>query len=273
MKGGQTSAASSCSGTQARFSGICSRIIAWIYPERCAGCRRVFRPPSGAGGGRLGRYLCPGCLAKTEPIVPPLCTRCGLPFATAAGPGHLCGDCIGAGRPFEKARAVFTYQGPVRELVRGLKYHGRTDLARPLGRLMLDTLRCYWDLGEFDLAVPVPLHRRRERRRTYNQAWLLLRGLKRAAAGQGLANLPFAIEKGVLSRRRPTRPQAGLSRSRRRENIRRAFEVCRPDLVRGRRVLLADDVMTTGATAEACCRCLLRGGAEKVDVLVLARAG
>jgi len=196
-----------------------------------------------------------------------------LPFSTAAGPDHVCGDCIGGKRPFARARSVFFYKGPVRDLVHGLKYQCRVELARPLGSLMFHLLLRYWKPDQFDLAVPVPLHWRRERRRTYNQTWLLMRSWKEAAAGAGLAGLPFAIEKRALSRMRPTRPQAGLSRAQRRENISQAFEVSRPEMVKNKRILVVDDVMTTGATVEACCRCLLQGGASQVDVLVLARAG
>ncbi len=249
-------------------------VLDWLFPARCAGCRRIFRPLPASGGDLLqsclGRWLCPGCLAKTKIIDSPLCSRCGEPFPSAAGCDHLCGACITTGRPFGKARSVFVYQGPVRALIHDLKYHGQVKLARPLGRLLFQALRRYWALEDFDLAVPVPLHSSRERRRTYNQAWLLLQNMHRAAVAEGLAGLPFAIGK-QLRRCRPTRPQAGLSRSRRRENIGRAFEVVRPDLIKGRRVLLVDDVMTTGATVEGCCRRLLQSGAANVDVLVLAR--
>ncbi len=256
---------------------IFSRIIDWLYPARCTNCKEIFRPPAPREHNLLrdclGSWLCPRCLAKTVLIDPPMCTCCGLPFGSTVGPDHLCGDCIARGRPFAKARSVFSYQGPVRGLVHSFKYGGRVELAWPLGKLMLQTLVRYWDPGRIDLAVPVPLHKSKERRRTFNQSWLLLRTWKKVVAETDLRGMPFAIDRRVLVRCRATGPQAGLNRRQRLKNIERAFEVTRPGLIKGKRILLVDDVMTTGATAEACCRCLLQGGAARVDVLVLARRG
>lgn len=246
-----------------------------LYPACCAGCGRNFRPaPADIRNcflKRLGDHLCPECMSKAEPIKPPWCSICGLPFTAKVGPDHLCGGCIRKPPVYARARAVFVFQDPVRRLIHGLKYAGQVNLAKPLGEILLQCLFQYWPDNGIDLVMPVPLYPAKERRRTFNQAWLMLRSWKAAIREFGFADPPFGLQKQVLVRRRDTDSQAGLNREQRRKNIRRAFEVVRPELVEGKNILLVDDVLTTGATAEACSRTLLHSGARQVDVLVLAK--
>jgi ComF family protein len=210
------------------------------FPPRCAACDALSTAP-----------FCPTCAESLYPVASPLCPRCGLPFD--GGVDHVCADCASHPPPFACARAGFRYGGEVARALVRLKFAGRPDLARRLAPLMPPLPPC-------DLVVPVPLHHRRIARREYNQALLLGR-----AAWPGARIDPFA-----LSRARDTPPQATLHGAERRGNLRGAFsaEARRVD---GRRVVLVDDVLTTGATAVECARALRRAGATRVLVVTLAR--
>jgi len=193
----------------------------------------------------------------------PYCEQLGIPFAYDLGPGALSAEAIAAPAPFQRCRAVCAFDDVARKLVHGLKYHDRLELAAWMGRWMA---RAGAELlAEADLIVPVPLHRRRLWRRRFNQS-AVLAGPIAAAAGKPVA--PH-----VLARIRATRQQVGLSAAERDENVRGAFRIA-PDkraAIAGRRVLLVDDVYTTGATINAATRAIVRAGAAAVDVLVFAR--
>jgi ComF family protein len=148
-------------------------------------------------------------------------------------------------------------------MVLRLKFGGRAELARPLGRLMADLWRGEPRLGPVDGVLPVPLHWVRERRRGYNQALLLAKDFGRRTE--------TPLWDGVLRRKRSTKPQTELGRESRRANVEGAFEVKRPERVRGKSLLLVDDVCTTGATLEACARALKAAGARRVGALTAAR--
>jgi len=196
-------------------------------------------------------------------IEAPLCDRCGAPFEYDLGPGALCALCQSRRQAFDHARAACLYDEHSRDLILQLKHADRTDLAglfaRWIARAAADIL------PDLDAVTPVPLHRWRLLRRRYNQAAEIARPL---AAVTGLRYLPDPIR-----RRRPTQSQGGKSGSGRRRNVAEAFTV--PDRwrrkVEGRNILLVDDVLTTGATAEGCCRALKAAGAARVDVAVVAR--
>ncbi len=223
-------------------------------PPHCLACdRRV------AGEGAL----CASCWSKIGLIERPYCARLGIPFAYDLGSGALSAEAIADPPPFDRCRAVARYDDVARRLVHGLKYRDRLDLAAWMGGWMA---RAGAELlAEADVVVPVPLHRRRLWGRRFNQSALL------AGAVADQAKRPFAPL--ALQRIRATRQQVGLSASERDRNVRGAFRVDRMErmAVAGRRVLLVDDVYTTGATIKAATRALLRGGATGVDVLVFAR--
>lgn len=193
----------------------------------------------------------------------PYCEQLGIPFAYDLGPGALSAEAIAAPPPFQRCRAVCAFDDVARKLVHGLKYRDRLELAAWMGRWMA---RAGGELlAEADVIVPVPLHRRRLWSRRFNQS-AVLAGPLAAAAGKSMAS-------HVLVRIRPTRQQVGLSAAERDENVRGAFRVA-PDkraAIAGRRVLLVDDVYTTGATINAATRAIVRAGAAAVDVLVFAR--
>jgi ComF family protein len=225
-----------------------------LFPPVCAGCKRQVSEPGA---------LCGGCWSKLRFLEKPWCTVMGTPFAHDMGDNFLSAEAIADPPPFERARAAVAYLGVARQLVQGLKYNDRTDLAPWMARWML---RAGAELvAEADIVVPVPLHWRRFLLRHFNQSAELARAVA------ALARLPF--EPAAVRRVKMTRRQVGLSASERADNVRAAFKVpSRHDIsVRGRRVLLVDDVYTTGATVSAVTKALRKGGAKAVDVLTFAR--
>lgn len=225
-----------------------------LLPPQCLKCR--------AAVDRQG-LLCPACWREVTWLAAPLCAACGFPFEHDEGPGALCGACTRARPVFDRARAAFAYDEGSKPLVLGFKHGDRIEGAPAYGRWLA---RAGAELlADADLIAPVPLHRWRLLRRRYNQAALLAQALSRASGKPWLPDL--------LARVKATRSQGGLGRAGRAENVRAAFAVRpkRRPAAEGRRILLVDDVYTTGATATACARALLRAGAAAVDVLTLAR--
>jgi ComF family protein len=231
-------------------------LVDLLYPPVCAAC-------DGPGG-----HLCERCLSQSRQIQPPLCACCGSPVAPSgwrhAGAHARDGRCEACRRrppAYDRARSLFVYEGPIREAIHALKYHGRRAAAGPLGLLLarhapLDVVQ------GVESVVPVPLHPSRLVTRGFNQAELIARPL---AARLGVPCLAHA-----LRRSHHERPQAELDAAARRASVRDAFH---PGPVRaGARVLLIDDVFSTGATAEACAAALRHAGAAAVTVLTVARA-
>lgn len=243
-----------------------------LFPATCLGCdSRCSWPASEMSAVAIAGYLCPQCHAKLEWIQSPLCTMCGRPFASPHGDDHLCGTCRRKKFAFQGARAAGLYTDALKALIHHYKYRQCEPLAAPLGRLLWRAFWRYWTFDDVDAIVPVPLHRRRMRKRGFNQAELMLRTWPRLAVEQGLWNGRSPILTDALVRRRYTLPQTGLDRNARQINMRNAFEMGKAS-VNGLRLLLVDDVFTTGATAHACARVLKRAGAASVILLTLARA-
>jgi ComF family protein len=196
-------------------------------------------------------------------IALPFCPRLGIPFIYDPGPGLLSMEAIANPPAYQRARAAVRYDNVARTLVHALKYQDRTDLAPAMGRWMARAGREL--LGEADVLIPVPLHWRRGWSRRYNQSGALARVIERQSG------IKVAAE--TLRRVRPTQQQIGLTRSQRASNVQGAFKVAahKQSEIQGRRVILVDDVLTTGVTVDACARALLRAKAASVDVLVFAR--
>jgi ComF family protein len=193
----------------------------------------------------------------------PFCAACGIPFEFDQGDDALCGACIAYPPAYDRARSVMVYDARSRDLILRFKHADRTDSAPTFAKWMARSGR---DLvGDADLVVPVPLHRARLLKRRYNQAALLSNAI---AEFSGLARQP-----ALLARVRNTPSQGGRSRTARISNVTGAFQVREKfwALVEGRSVLLVDDVMTTGATVEACAKSLAKSGAHQINVLTLAR--
>jgi ComF family protein len=238
------------------MEGIVKGLIDLIFPPLCAFCGT---PLTEDGQGEI----CPCCLGNIRFISPPICPTCGLPFPMEVGEDHLCGQCLRTNWHFGIARAFGLYEGTIREAIHLLKYGGKAFLARHLAGL-LDKGYPFIDYASYDLLVPVPLHRKRLRERGFNQALLLGNAIGR---GVGVSCTGFALKKIRWSA-----PQIHLSPKEREENVKGSFGVANPAEVRGKRVLLIDDVMTTGSTVNECARELLKAGAGEVDVFTLARA-
>lgn len=223
-----------------------------VFPPLCPVCRGML------GAGRRDP-LCGTCWRGMDRIGPPWCRCCGIPL----GIEGLCGLCRERRPRFAYARAAARYGGLVRDAIHAFKFGGRRGLAEPLGDLLAGLGLSALPGAVPDFLVPVPLHRRRERERGYNQALLVARRLERAWG------VPVAAD--VLVRLTATAPQTHLDAPARRRNVRKAFSVCRPEAIAGRHVVLVDDVLTTGATAGECARVLTRAGASAVGVLTIAR--
>ncbi len=219
-----------------------SALIDLLFPPRCVNCKRV------------GSWFCPLCQSSIEFIRAPYCRQCGRPDLES--PCHLC-------RQFpltiDGMRAVAYFEGALRQAIHAFKYQRRVDLAPLWGEMLAVYARA--ESISYDVIIPIPLHRERERARGYNQAALLARALA--------APRTAIIWEDALTRTRATRPQMELDAAERRANVRDAFAASAR--VRAHRVLLIDDVCTTGATMEACSVALKNQGAQSVWGLALAR--
>ncbi|MDB5571774.1 MAG: Phosphoribosyltransferase [Hyphomicrobiales bacterium] len=226
-----------------------------IWPPSCPACHASVQQNG---------FLCAQCWARTPFIERPFCERSGAPFPQDWGEGMLSPEVMAEPPVWNRARAVTRYdEGPARRLVQRLKYADRVENAGPMGLWMAragaELLR------DADLIVPTPLHRRRLFSRRFNQAAALAASVSRAS---GVPFDPLALE-----RVKPTPPQVGLSRAQRADNVQGAFRTpqeARPRIA-GRKLVLVDDVLTSGATSNAAARALLRAGAARVDLLVFAR--
>lgn len=219
-------------------------ILDLLFPPRCVGC------------GRKGSWLCAQCVDAIELIQPPICPLCGRHMTE----NRLCSLCLQDPPPIDGIRSVAYFEGIMRQAIHRFKYNNLQALAIPLGELMSD----YWQKTPLpaDVIVPVPLHPNRLRERGFNQATLLARESGR--------RIGLLVVVGSLIRARETPPQVGLSAQERKENVKEAFR-CLDDRLAGKRVLLIDDVCTTGATLTACSTALRQASVHSVWALTLAR--
>jgi len=226
-----------------------------LFPLACLGC----------GSGLQGMpeiAFCQDCLPRVRLLKQPICTVCGMPFEQATGQNHHCGVCLRKSWYFRQARAAVHYQPPVSEAVRQFKYRASMQGLASFAVLVQQYL-AEQPLEKPDLIVPVPLHTKRLRQRGFNQALVLCRKI-----------FPLdrkKIDPHVLARHHWVRPQTGLSGKERRRNVRNAFRVCQPEKIKDKKVLLVDDVFTTGATVNECARILCKSQASAVDVFTFAR--
>lgn len=228
------------------------RALDLALPPLCPACREPVDAPGG---------LCAACWSGLSFITRPYCERLGIPFGYDPGPGVLSLEAISAPPSYSRARAAVRYEDISRALVHAFKYADRLDLAPMLARWTAQAGREL--LADADALVPVPLHWRRLWARRFNQAAILAERME--------TGLPVLHD--ALKRVRPTEQQVGLTRAERATNVQGAFRVSAAGkaAIRGKRLVLVDDVLTSGATAETCARALLRAGALRVEVLVFAR--
>lgn len=226
----------------------------FLFPPTCPGCG-VFVEKTGT--------ICPECWKQLHFITKPYCPVMGTPFTYDQGEGFLSGEAIQSPPPFTRARSVVAHFGLARSLVTRLKYGDRTELAPFMAEWM--TIAGKELIESADMIVPIPLHYRRFLKRTYNQATELSRNIARST---GKPLQPF-----VLKRQKNTRQQVGLLKKARQRNMIGAFIVPEKEKakIKDKRILLVDDVFTTGATVRSATKALLRGGAKSVDVLTFSR--
>jgi ComF family protein len=229
-----------------------------LFPARCLGCEEQLtssRPP----------LLCPDCLQGKLAIPPPFCTCCGNPLP--GDENHLCLTCLDNSLAFTKARSSFLYQEPIRTLVLRLKFGGNLTGLASLAALAKET-PSFVDLNEPDFVLPVPLHIQRLRERGFNQSLLLAQ----ACFPEWRKKIRFDL----LRRNRHTVPQTRLSGTARRNNLHQAFCLEKPhhvQEVKGKNILLVDDVFTTGSTLHECAKVLLEAGAGEIEAFTVARSG
>jgi ComF family protein len=235
-----------------------------IYPPRCAVCKQfLWKGPLVKEIGSLP--FCPTCLSDFRDVASPLCPVCGKPFPSEVKEDHPCEDCLRK-RPFyEAAWAPYRYEGAILKAIHRLKYGSKSFLAEALGPLLARFMESRYKKSGDLLTIPVPLHPKRMRERGFNQSLLLARHVARGAS----ADLDFLS----LKRVRYTLPQTRLAKKDRQKNVRGAFQLKNREAIKGKTILLVDDVVTTGNTLNECARILKKGGARKVFGVSLARAG
>jgi ComF family protein len=233
-------------------------ILDFILPTSCSYCCT----PIGDSG---IPYFCSSCWADFAPIQGPACPCCGIPFgspeALTNSPTHLCGSCRTNPPLFDQALSIGYFEGPLREAVLQYKYRPCRALGRPLGKWMAENIRIAEDI---DIVIPVPLHVKRLKQRGFNQALLL------AHQVSDVFRIPISCDN--LLRVRYTRPQVELSGEERIKNVVGAFGLKEPEALKGKQVVIVDDVFTTGATMNECAAVLKSAGAAQVNAITLARA-
>ena len=226
-----------------------------LFPPLCHVCR-TFIPNVG------DLFICADCLHKITFLSSPLCTTCGAPFATEDGIDHTCGACV-IHPPAHISRSATLFAGPIQDLIHSFKYGNRVHLCQPLGLLVATTLGQFRRDVDPEIIIPVPLHRKRLRQRGFNQSQLIGEVLKK--------RWQLPLEVGNLSRTRWTEPQTTLDAKGRVVNVAGAFAVKVPKAIEGKRVLLVDDVLTTGSTIRECAEALSDAGAAAVFAVTVAR--
>jgi len=287
------------------WQGIARTVSEALFPSRCLVCEDFFPPPPKVEirdieditfQSVMGAFICQKCCCGFVPIEPPICSWCGIEIENYED--VTCAKCHNTLNQFRKARMSGFYRIPkardilkqeeearyrtpksddnvedeaLEKAIKALKYSEKTWLAKGLGMLLFSTFVRHWDVKEIDLVMPVPLHIRRLRERGFNQSYLLVRNWHRIAEKLNINLSHIQIDTNTLIRHRETKPQVSLRGEKRRKNIKNAFEVKNPSKIEGKRIVLVDDVFTTGSTVIECAKVLSKAGAEYVDVLTLAR--
>jgi ComF family protein len=228
-----------------------------LFPPACVDCEEILDED-------LPFSLCRACFSEIRFIGSPLCPCCGLPYAAESASDHPCGECLSRKQYFTALRSLGIYDSALLKAIQRFKYQGSLHVGEALGSLMASHSYPAFDMTEYDVIMPVPLHVGRLRERGFNQSLLLARVIAR--------KFPVEIDFMTLRRAVGTAPQTGLRKEDRAANVRGAFELGDRARVKGKKVLIIDDVYTTGSTVRECARILLKGGARSVGVLTLARA-
>ncbi|MGA8832089.1 MAG: ComF family protein [Desulfomonilaceae bacterium] len=237
------------------LSMVFDSVSSVIFPEVCYFC--------GAGNHVKGSVICPECRDSVRLVSQPFCNLCGLPLATFDDRSSLlCGRCLASPPPFDKARYGVYYEQSVRAGVTRLKFHASLFNVRPISELLIRAFYRHYSDDKFDAIIPVPVHRKRLVERGFNQVITISERLSRETG--------IVLDRTSLVKSRDTKPQVGLSRARRLVNLKNAFKVSCAEQISNRRILIVDDVSTTGATVSEAAKALRKAGAAYVAIMVLA---
>lgn len=230
-----------------------------VFPPCCISCSDIMDRCEDSSS-----CFCPRCESQIARICSPVCPCCGMPMSGGSGSDHLCGECLRERPPFSRARSLGRYEKALLAAIHKFKYGGNVAIGEILGNWMAVYAYPDFELRDYSLILPVPLHLKRLREREFNQSAILAKAIAR--------RFPMPLELMTLKRSVHTEPQVTLGKEDREANVRGAFEIRVPERLRGERVVLVDDVYTTGSTVKECARILMESHAADVAVLTLARA-
>ncbi len=255
-----------------RIQKIFVFIFDLFFPLKCLKCQKIIcRHDQDFATNLFGKYFCPDCIPlKYELFESPFCKKCGKKFNHDYTINHHCEDCLNASNHIGKVRAGARYSGIVKESIHVFKYQKKLALAEPLGEIIFSGFMNYFKSFEFDVIMPIPLHVSKLKQRGFNQAFLVVKNFKKMLKKNNI--IPqLKIDLYSFQRVRKTEPQTNYSFQQRKENVKDAFKVVKPENIKNKKILLVDDVYTTGATCSEAAQKLLEAGALSVDVLVIAR--
>jgi ComF family protein len=228
-----------------------------IFPPRCISCDKVLISEE-------NRHFCSDCYSQISFVRSPICMQCGIPFVSEDQNDHLCGECLTSKPGFSIARCVGRYETTLLHCIHQFKYREKIGYGKILGKLMAEYEYPMFKISDYSLIIPVPLHLKRLRERGFNQSVVLAREIAE--------RFSLPIEFMMLKRHTYTEPQVNLGRKERESNVKGAFKVLDTGKISGEKIILVDDVYTTGSTVKECARVLMNCKAKDVAVLTLARA-
>ena len=225
--------------------------VTFLYPAQCRACEKQL-------GLESVPYMCNTCWHDIVTIKPPWCKICGIPNTEG-----LCDECATNPPRYGKLRSIAIYEAVLQQAIRLFKFEKRTTLAAHLAQLIVEHIPDDCNITDYDYILPVPIHKKRLRERGFNQSTLLAKGIAKATG--------VSVETDALIRQKNTSPQSSLDRNARQTNIIGAFELLREEVVRGKNILIFDDVFTTGATVREAVKVLWNADPTEIDILTLAR--
>jgi len=232
-------------------------LVDLFYPPRCLSCNDLLISGEDCS-------FCRECWSRISFLSPPLCRICGAPLPAGENSPNTCSRCTESPPPFQVCLSVGRYESVLLEAVHALKYRGEIPAGIALGKILSSCVGEHFPVHDYDRVIPVPLHVKRLRKRGFNQSLILARALA--------LDFSLTLDFQSLRRQRHTDPQIGLGRKQREKNVREAFVCTRCNEIENSKILLIDDVYTTGSTVRECARVLMEGGAQLVAVATVARA-